>query len=138
MFHRILVGFDGSDEAAHALRVALELAEAVHSEVIALSVVHSYGQVESEDERKLEIAAERQVAARGLDRYKEHAEERGLTLGEAVVESSEPAKALVSYVQEHGFDLLVVGRHGREHAWHLGKGHALDKVLQAVCPVLVV
>jgi nucleotide-binding universal stress UspA family protein len=138
MFRRILVGFDGSDEASHALRTALELAACVHGEVITMSVLRSHPQVESDDDRVRESSAERMNMTRGLEHYKKQSEERGITLGSVVEVSAEPARALVAYAQEHGFDLLVVGRHGREHAWHFGKGHALDRLLSAECPLLVV
>jgi nucleotide-binding universal stress UspA family protein len=138
MFRRILVGFDGSEEASHALRTALDLAECVQGEVITLSVLRSHAQVESDDDRIQESWEERMNMTRGLEHYKKQSKERGIALGSVVEASAEPARALVTYAQVHGFDLLVVGRHGREHAWHFGKGHALDKLLPMECPLLVV
>jgi nucleotide-binding universal stress UspA family protein len=43
------------------------------------------------------------------------------------------------YVEEHGFDLVVVGSHGREQMTHRGIGHSLEAILKRQpCPVLVV
>jgi nucleotide-binding universal stress UspA family protein len=139
VFRRILVGYDGSDDSAHALRVALNLAEGLGAEVIALSAVHTSPMLEVEEDEAREAASSRGIATRGLDVHVDQASRRGVALRQIVVENSDPASALSTYAEEHGFDLLVVGLHGRDQTSHLGLGHALERLLRAKpCPVLIV
>lgn len=139
MFRRILVGYDGSDDSAHALRVALDLAQGLGAEVVAISAVHTPPMLEVAEDQARQAASSRETVTRGLDVYLEPASRRGIALLQVVVENSDPASALASYAEEHGFDLLVVGLHGRDQTSHFGTGRALERVLRArPCPVLIV
>jgi nucleotide-binding universal stress UspA family protein len=51
VFRRILVGYDGSDYSAHALRVALNLAERLGAEVVALSAINTSPMLEVAEDR---------------------------------------------------------------------------------------
>lgn len=139
MFRRILVGFDGSERAAHALRITLGLAENIGAEVVVLCAFHVPPHIETEEERAREAASAREISTCGLDRYQADASARGVAFASVVIEHREPAAALASYATDHGFDLLVIGAHGRDRGTHAGIGHSLDKLLHAQpCPVLVV
>jgi nucleotide-binding universal stress UspA family protein len=139
VFRRVLVGYDGSDDSAHALRVALGLAEGLQAEVVALSAIHVAPNLEVAEDRERQIASSREIATRGFDAYREHASQHGVELHHIFVEQSDPATALSSYAEEHAFDLLVVGLHGRDQTSHLGVGRALEKLLRSrSCPLLVV
>jgi nucleotide-binding universal stress UspA family protein len=77
VFRRILVGYDGSDDSAHALRVALSLAEGLGAEVVALSVVHTSPMLEVVEDEARQAASSRETATRGLDVYLDQASSRG-------------------------------------------------------------
>ncbi|HVC13453.1 MAG TPA: universal stress protein [Acidimicrobiales bacterium] len=136
-FRRILVGYDGSPEAHDALRTAVALADDIGGDVRVLLVVRPPAHVETAEALANEAEAERENLSRGLRDL------LGVTtraLPEPrVVFADEPAQAIASHAEEHGFDLVVVGSHGREHATHRGVGHAVEALVRHhPCPVLVV
>ncbi len=138
VFRRILVGYDGSEGAQRALRVAIAMAGDLHGDVHALLVVRLPAHVETPEERERATRAERENLLRGFadiaDQTQYHV---GITTD--VVFDNEPAKAIAHWAQEYGFDLIVVGGHGRERATHAGIGHSLEVLLgQRSGPVLVV
>src|SRR5262245_36501796 len=50
-----------------------------------------------------------------------------------------PAETIVEYAREHGFDVIVMGTHGRSGVSHLLMGSVAEQVIrQAPCPVMVV
>jgi nucleotide-binding universal stress UspA family protein len=139
VIRRILVGYDGSESAAHALRIALDVAEGLGGEVVVLTVLRIPARSEDDDERRREEALSRENASRGLDTYRSQAEQRSVGFHQAFAESSDPPSALASYAKEHGFDLLVIGEHGRERSSHIGLGNAVEKLLRMrPCPILIV
>lgn len=138
VFRRILVGFDGSKDAHEALRIAIALRTVVEGELVAL-IVASASHGETDEDRRaafdgavepLRAAAERELrTAMGTD------------AGRAVrvLTGDHPARALSSYAEERGFDLLVVGRHGRERAVHGGLGRVARELAEkSQCPLLLV
>jgi nucleotide-binding universal stress UspA family protein len=136
-FRRILVGFDGSPEAQEALRAALALSDEVDGDVCALLVVRPPVHVETPEERAAAAAAERDNLSQGLSSILGPGELGNLHT--RVVFADDPARALAAHAEEHGFDMVVVGIHGREHTTHRGIGHSLGVLLERhPCPVLVV
>lgn len=137
MFRRVLVGYDGSDEAQEALRVGTALAADLTAAVRVLVVVRPPAHAETPEELEQAEAAERQSLSMGLAGIG-HAGAAAIDLDIQVVFADDPASAIAEYAEEHGFDLVVVGRHGREQGMHRGIGHQLDELLKrADLPVLV-
>jgi universal stress protein A len=63
----------------------------------------------------------------------------GVKTTTVVMTSATPAAAIVSYADEHGIDLIVMGTHGRGAVAHLLLGSVAEKVVRtAHCPVLTV
>lgn len=138
VFRRILVGYDGSEEARRALRVAISLATDLDGEVHGLLVVRPPAHVETPLELERAAEAERGNLSMGLSHIWSQAEQK-FELATHVVFADDPAKAIGAYVEEHGFDLIVVGGHGREQMTHRGTGHSLEALLRHnPCPILVV
>ncbi len=136
-YRRILVGFDGSREAQQALRAALALAEEVEGEVRALLVVRPPAHVETPEELAGAASAERDNLSQGLSDVLEPGQQDKLDV--RVVFADDPARALAEHAERRGFDIVVVGMHGREHTTHGGIGRSLEALLQYhPCPVLVV
>lgn len=138
LFRRILVGFDGSHEAQRALQVAIALASELDGQVHVLLVVRPPAHAETTDERQRATAAERDNLSRGMSEVEGRSPHRARTSTEVVL-SDDPAPAIAAFAEEHGFDLLVVGSHGRERPTHRGIGRSLEALLRHhPCPVLVV
>lgn len=137
-FKKILVPTDGSEFTKVAIDRALELAEAMGSEVTALyvldqtifanipvdaAVMNVYGVLEKEGK-----AAVGYVKRKGA--------EAGVAVTEKIVEGS-PVKAIVD--ESAGFDLVVMGTLGRTGVSKLMMGSVAERVVRySRCPVMVV
>lgn len=138
MFRRVLVGFDGSTDAQRALRVAIALAADLQGEAHVLLVVRPPAHAETPEERTRAAEAETENLSRGLAGVQNQTQHRSEVSTE-VVYADDPAHALAAYAEEHGFDLVVVGGHGREQMTHRGIGQSVEALLRHhPCPVLVV
>jgi nucleotide-binding universal stress UspA family protein len=104
-FRRILVGWDGSDSAEAALRMATSYANAIGSEIEALAVFDGRSGVRS-DGIAVEAGPEyKRVASRFHDRFKD-----GRVTFRAIATRDNPGRVLAEYADDHGFDLIAVGR----------------------------
>jgi nucleotide-binding universal stress UspA family protein len=138
VFRRILVGFDGSKNAHEALRTGIAMATAAEGEVAALIVVSaSHG--ETEEDRRAAFDAETEPLRAAAERELGAVRRDEAASAVHVVAGDRPAGALSSYAEERGFDVLVVGRHGRERAAHGGLGRVARELAEkSRCPLLLV
>lgn len=137
-FRRVLVGFDGSAEAQNALRIALALAADLRGEARVLLVVRPPAHAETPEEGARAAEAERENLSRGLADIGA-AIPRSLNVSSDVLYADDPAKTLATYAAEYGFDIVVVGGHGREQMTHRGIGRSVEALLRHhPCPILVV
>lgn len=139
-FRRILVGWDGSTDARQALRVALGLGAQVDAEVVALAVLKARSHAEAADQATEETLESRREVMHEMATQTSHT-----TVASAarvryeVIQADDATSAFDTYVREHGFDLVIVGRHGLDRALrpHIG-GVSEHQVRQGSCPVMVV
>lgn len=138
VFRRILVGFDGSADAQRALRVAIALAADLQGEAHVLLVVQPAAHAETPEERAQAARYETENLSRGLSDVQNQTQHRWEVTTD-VVFADDPAHAIAAYAEEHGYDLLVVGSHGREQPTHRGVGQSVEALLRHhPCPLLVV
>jgi nucleotide-binding universal stress UspA family protein len=140
--HRIMVGIDGSEHAAHALSIAIRLAKPLGAEIVALHVIPppalseylGYGMLPVE----LDPAWRREI-------HREFEQEWCRALGEAgvryraVERDGRPATVIRKVADEEDADLVVVGRRGRSRVAELLLGsvsHELSHTCQR--PLLLV
>jgi len=138
VFRRILVGFDGSRDAREALRAGRMLAALADGEVTVVIVVSaSHGETDEDRRRAYEAEA---APLRAAAEHELHSTPGIDSAGQVHVATGDhPAEVLASYAEERGFDVLVVGRHGRERASHGGLGRmARELAEKALCPLLLV
>jgi nucleotide-binding universal stress UspA family protein len=138
VFRRVLVGFDGSDEAKRALRVSRSLAADLGGEVHVLLVIALRSHAETPEESAAALAAEVAMLSAKFA-LEQGVDQRDQTPVSHVVVDDNPANAIAVFVKEHGFDLVVLGRHGSDQMMHRGVGRSLEALLRShPCPILVV
>jgi nucleotide-binding universal stress UspA family protein len=138
-FRRVLAGYDGSPDAAQAIRAAAAIAARDGGHVVALSVVRRSAQPDGNDESRGEAANLREQAEALFDEVR-----RGPSAGGPVRMSSQIVYAddrklgqvVADYAADHGFDVLVLGRHGGGRRRGTRLGQVADFAAVA-CPVPV-
>lgn len=139
MFHKILIGYDGSDGAKHALKVAINLAKRYDAELHSISVeehVPRYAATIGEvDEFKKE--------ANGFfkqinDEAIEEAKREGIEL-HTKVQAGHEVETIVHYAKDGKFDLLVIGFMGHSKIFGRVWGSTSQNITKlAPCTVIVV
>lgn len=126
---RILCPIDFSEESRAALRVAADLARRFGAE---LTLLH----VDASDQTMLQAstAAEGQLAS-----WKREAEALGQASVATLTRAGEPPAAIVAQATEGGFDLVVMGTHGRTGRDRALIGSVAENVVRGCrVPVLTV
>ena len=139
MFHKILVGYDGSNSAKAALQQAAIMAKEYGAEIDALWVReplprHSDlpGEFEGEQEAADEYFKERCLEVVNV------AQEHGIAI-RCEMRAGHPAKTIVTRADEAGYDLIVVGHSDHSSLWGRLLGDTADRISdQARCSVLIV
>ena len=137
--HRILVGFDGSDEAEEAARWGIDLASQMGAQVTLLGVLRSRKFLETEEDQTFSEKEARKAFDKMIEPLHQRAAQLSVASSSHTVSSEEsPADIICKYAQDHGFDLVVVGSHGEEQIFHSGLGRSIERLLKnCQCPVLV-
>lgn len=137
-FHRIVVGFDGSEASRSALDRALNLSEP--GEVVMVVAVqedlpqYAEWRVEVDEVKEKEEQFFAEVQRQAESEAKHHRREV-----EFHVLRGHPAQRVVQFARDEHADLLVLGRSGHSGVWGTFLGTTADKIVRhAPCSVLVV
>ena len=140
MFKKILVPLDGSEIAAKILPKVAELAKTFKAKVTLLHVCYAgvgpfVGETTPATIKTAETQ-ERKFCETFLAQTGKELKGKGLDVNWAC-QDGEPAREIIAYAQDKGYDLIALGTHGAgEVAWYMG-GIA-DKVSShATVPVLL-
>jgi nucleotide-binding universal stress UspA family protein len=144
VFSRIVVGTDGSDTAAEAVRQAIDLAKISGAQLGIVSAYQPVSKRRLENERQ-DVPADvqyeigpREDVNLVLDAAAAEAKKEGLEVQTHPVEG-EPAEAILSVAEESGADLIVVGNKGMTGARRFLLGSVPNNVSHhAPCSVLIV
>lgn len=139
---KILVATDFSPPAAAAQGLALALARDVGASVTLLHayLIPTYQFFDGTSyippaHVVADIIAE---SARGLAQATEQAAASGIAV-ETVTAEGNAAEVIAHYASQHGFDLIVVGTHGRRGIGRVALGSIAERVVRtATVPVLTV
>jgi len=138
MYDEILLPTDGSPAAASALDHAIDLARTYDARLHALYVVDAsaYAGVETGGEMLIRGLEEEGDAA--VDRVRDAAEDAGVEVT-TTVESGNPYRGILDYVETAGIDLVVMGTHGRSGLERFLLGSVTERVVRSAdVPVLTV
>lgn len=138
MYSKILVAYDGSPGARHALRAAVDIAKVSGARLCCLSVVQHLPyfatSVDEVEEAREQVAS---FFRRTTEEAKTLAAMEGVEV-ETVVRRGHEVEAIVSFAREGGFDLLVVGFTGHSNVFGRIMGGTVQNLVRlAPCPVLV-
>lgn len=139
MFHKILVGYDGSKGGKSALEHAAAMAAERGSDLTAIWVReplprHSDLPGEFEEEKE---AADAYFQARCAE-IQEVAKKHGIDI-RCHCRSGHPAKTIVKYADDMGIDLIVIGHSDHSELWGRLLGDTADRIGDhAHCSVLIV
>jgi nucleotide-binding universal stress UspA family protein len=138
MFHKILVGIDGSPASEKALAAAVDLAAHYQADLIAISVAEVpqvVGLVDEVDELRQSAEAQlREIGAAAV----EYARSRGVAMRSVVVRGH-AADAIVRYAESEGVNLIVLGQHGHSRISRFFLGSTTDRVSEhSPCSVMIV
>jgi len=138
MFRKILAASDGSAGASAAFEVAIDLAKKGGAELHMICVQEIPWLAETMDEVEGEKEAAEQRLIPIMQRAKEHAAQKGVSL-ETHLLSGHPVAAISEFVRAHAFDLLVIGFMGHTALYNRIIGSTTDRLVDhAPCTVLVV
>jgi nucleotide-binding universal stress UspA family protein len=147
-FSKIVVGVDGSEESMKAAEYAISIAKLYNAELNAITVltsdigyIYSSPGVESPPLTVKEIVLlAGDEAKKWFDEIKEKANKKGIQLKtESIVAKKSLLNTILEYVEEHNFNLVVVGTRGRSGIKKMLLGSiASGLVTYSPCPVLVI
>lgn len=140
MFKKMLVPLDGSEIAAKVLPKVVELAKTFKAKVTLFHACYSgVGAFAGEGTPgtiKAAEAQEKKFCDTFLAKTGKDLKDKGLDVDWAC-QDGVPAREIIAYAQNKGYDLIVLGTHGAgEVAWYMGA--VADKVAtHATVPVLL-
>lgn len=147
MRKKILVPFDGSEQAFKAIDVAAEIAYKGNAEVVLLNVIgreqmpetiRRFASAEHMDGPP-EWGYEQLVAAGVLKAGQHHARNKGIQTIDTRVRHGDPAKAIVEAASDKSVEMIVMGNRGLGTVKGLAFGSTSQKVSHlAPCSVITV
>ena len=133
-FRRVLVAWDGSADSVTALRTAAAIVGDGPGHVVALSVLPALPPREAEKDVPAELPAQVRRVEEPFEAARASiAKTSSARISLHTAESRHVASSVCDYAAEHGFDLLVIGRHGNGGLIHPKLGHIAESAARS-CP----
>jgi len=141
--NNILVPIDFSEFSTHALNYAIGLAEKFQSKLTLLHAVVLFEDDVNEEERLQKFEELVRRREKNIDTQMstniQEAQKKGINVESIILRSISAADAILEYLPEHSFDLIVMGTHGRTGLKHMFLGSVAEKIVRlAPVPVLSV
>lgn len=107
LFSKIVLGYDGSDHAKKALRVAVDLAKKYGSEILVVTVIDAASVSSDPNAIRVVSEAASQIAAEAS----ESLSREGIA-HRVFVRQGDPSVEITRVAEDNGADLIVVGSRG--------------------------
>lgn len=142
-FKNILVPIDFSDFSDKALEYALQLAESFQSNLTILHALVLFQDDVGEEEKLHEyeewIKRREQKIYDQMKKNLQKAKGKGLKVKSVILRGVNAADAILEYLDNHPFDLVAMGTHGRTGLKHFLLGSISEKVVRlSPIPVLTI
>jgi nucleotide-binding universal stress UspA family protein len=139
-FRRVLVAWDGSADSVVALRTAAAIVGHGPGHVIALAVLTTPAGQEATDDGPTGAAAQVHRVQATFETARESIiKVNQVKIDLHTIQARHAPRPVCDYAAEHGFDLLVVGRHGDGGLIHPKLGHVAETAAKdCKIPVLLV
>jgi nucleotide-binding universal stress UspA family protein len=144
MFRSIVVGTDGSDTAAQAVRQSIELARSVGARIDLVSAYEPvtdprlHAETTNVPEDLQWMINPREDVEATLERAARAVRDAGVAV-EVFARQGDPADAILDVAEERGSDLIVIGNKGMTGAKRFLLGSVPNKVSHhAPCSVLII
>ncbi|MCO8244578.1 MULTISPECIES: universal stress protein [unclassified Haladaptatus] len=139
MYDEILVPTDGSSEVTDAITEALDLASFTGGRVHSVYVVDTRDYNTLSDTKWLTIERDRtELGEAAISDVTRVADERDVPLATELLRGI-PHEEILTYADEHGIDVIVMGTHARTGLEHFLNGSVTEKVIRNTdLPVLVI
>jgi nucleotide-binding universal stress UspA family protein len=138
MFQRILLAWDGSEVALRAFDAAIDVTRRYGAELVAVSIAHSPAHAETAADRDETVAAAHRYLEQSFAEVADRAHRAGVEVTHEIVDGQTPAKALLKYAHDHGFDLIVCGHHRSGRAGRLLLKGIVLELIENGAPILVI
>lgn len=138
---KILCPVDFSEGSRLSIETAVKMANDSDAELVLVNVLGLpvYYVVEPIAYPPNFVAELAGAAEAGLARWREEAVRLGATNVSTQLVRGDAAHEIIDLVKRQGFDVIVIGTHGRTGLKHMFLGSVAEKVVRhAPCPVLVV
>lgn len=140
---KILVPCDFSSSAEHVLMVACDLAQRYQASVTLFSVYEPPAYIVPPDAVLMAnpdvLANQVSELLESLESWKKKAETQAVSQVHTKMSQGAPATEILRECSEGGYDLVVMGTHGRTGLRHVLIGSVAEKVVRrASCPVLTI
>ncbi|MFH1113682.1 MAG: universal stress protein [Pseudomonadota bacterium] len=128
LFRRILVAVDGSPASLHALKETCRLARAEHGSITVLSVMPPYdGELRLVGVRNISALMQAPVE-KALAEAQRVAEAEGISI-RTVAEQGEPYEEIVTFAEDGGYDVIVLGVKGHNVSENVLMGSVTARVI---------
>ena len=138
-FEKFAVAYDGSDEAKHAVNVAIEFAKAANAELNIITVVRPpEGWWGLEGSPPTPQAMSTAIAAARVELLDPIEQAVDMDV-KTVLEVGEPGAAIIEFCGREEIDCMFVGRRGAGVVERVMMGSVSDRIAHhAPCPVVIV
>ena len=139
---KILAAVDFSSGSKAAVEYALALAEALRSTVTLFHVYEMPALMNSivpGADNALDTEKDRAFAQNWLENLRAETQKHSAVEISIGIEHGSPAQGIISFSDHGGFDMIVMGTHGRTGLRHVVMGSVAEAVVRrAPCPVLTI